>query len=317
MTHKERAAITLDRGQPDHVPTFELVFHETEHDFDGRTFYGAPSPPDATNVSYEDQIRHNAQLHVDIAQKFDHDIIFLASGLPGGEIDHSQKLIDLTSAIRDLSSDEYMIMAHGDPTFGIPSGATMMEFSFWLHDKPQEAKDQAQRNVEGTAAQCQRMMDGGIDGFILCADYAFNDGPFLSPAMFAEFVTPYLAQLISEQRKMGAYTIKHTDGDIMPIIDQLVDAAPHALHSLDPMAGVDIKHVKEVYGDRVALCGNVHCAHLQTGTPEQIRESAEYCMKWGKPGGGYIFCTSNCVFRGMPIESYYMIHEVWMNNRDY
>ncbi len=83
------------------------------------------------------------------------------------------------------------------------------------------------------------------------------------------------------------------------------------------MAGVDIKAVKEFCGDKVALCGNVHCAHMQTGTPEQIRESAEYCLTWGKPGGGYVFCTSNCVFRGMPLSSYDLIHEIWMENRYY
>jgi len=116
---------------------------------------------------------------------------------------------------------------------------------------------------------------------------------------------------------MGAYVIKHTDGNIMPIIDQLVSANPHALHSLDPMAGVDIREVKQRYGDRLTLCGNVHCAHMQTGTPDQIRASAEYCLRWGKPGGGYMFSTSNCVFRGMPLASYDLIHAIWMEHRDY
>lgn len=317
MTHRERAATALDRGQPDHVPTFELVFHETEHDFDGRTFFGAPSPPDSTGKSIEEMIRYNAQLYVDVARRFDHDIIFLASGMPPEVEDHAQGIVDTTQAIRDLTGDEYMIMAHGDGTFGIPSGEHMSNFIFWLADKPEEAKDQAKRQVEGMLNVSRKYMEGGLDGFIQCADYAFNAGPFLSPSMFSEFVTPFLKELTEEQRNMGAYVIKHTDGDIMPIIDQLVDAGPHALHSLDPMAGVDIKVVKERYKDRIALCGNVHCAHLQTGTPEQIAESAEYCMKWGKPGGGYIFCTSNCVFRGMPIESYYLIHSIYMKHRDY
>ena len=107
------------------------------------------------------------------------------------------------------------------------------------------------------------------------------------------------------------------DGNLMPVLDMIVDAQPHALHSIDPMAGMDIKKIKEDYGDRVALCGNVHCAHMQTGTPEQIRESTEYCLKWAKPGGGYIFCTSNCVFRGMPMESYDLIHRIWMEQRAY
>lgn len=44
----------------------------------------------------------------------------------------------------------------------------------------------------------------------------------------------------------------------MPIIDSLISAQPHALHSIDPIAGVDIREVKRLYGDKVALCGNVH-----------------------------------------------------------
>jgi uroporphyrinogen decarboxylase len=83
------------------------------------------------------------------------------------------------------------------------------------------------------------------------------------------------------------------------------------------MAGVDIKLVKEKYGDKVALCGNVDCSMLQTGTPGQIRESAEYCLKYAKVNGGYVFCTSNCVFRGMPLESYDLIHSIWKDQRYY
>ena len=135
--------------------------------------------------------------------------------------------------------------------------------------------------------------------------------------MFSEFVTPYLKRCVAEFRRRGAYVIKHTDGNIMPILDDLIEAAPHALHSLDPMAGVDIRLVKERTAGRLALCGNVHCAMMQTGTPAQIRQSAEYCMTWGKPGGGYVFCTSNSVFRGMPLANYDLIQEVWRAGRDY
>jgi uroporphyrinogen decarboxylase len=149
------------------------------------------------------------------------------------------------------------------------------------------------------------------------SDYAFNSGPFLSPDMFSEFITPYLKETISQIRKMGMYVIKHTDGNLMPVIDQIIDCNPHALHSIDPMAGMDIKVIKENYGDKICIIGNVHCAHMQTGTKEQIIESAKYAMKYGKPGGGFIFSTSNVVFKGMPLESYDMIQKVWKEKRDY
>jgi len=61
-------------------------------------------------------------------------------------------------------------------------------------------------------------------GFALCSDYCLNARPFLRPSRFAEFVAPYLARLIEAYREMGFYTIKHTDGNILPILDQLLVA---------------------------------------------------------------------------------------------
>ena len=83
------------------------------------------------------------------------------------------------------------------------------------------------------------------------------------------------------------------------------------------MAGVDIAEVKRLYGDRVAICGNVNCALMQTGTDDEVRESAMYAINSAKPGGGYIFCTSNVPFRGMPPERYKMILDIWRQNRKY
>jgi uroporphyrinogen decarboxylase len=85
---------------------------------------------------------------------------------------------------------------------------------------------------------------------------------------------------------MGYYVIKHTDGNIMPIVDQLVAANPHVLHSLDPHAGVDITRIKRLYGDRLCLIGNVNCGLLQTGTDEEVIESVRYTLESGMPGSG-------------------------------
>jgi len=323
MTHKERVIAALTGKQPDHIPTFELVFHETERDFQGRTFFGTPFEPDATDMSYTDIVKYNAQLYVDVARKFDHSIIFVNGNLKEHEPTQAdtytncgQGVQDMVKEIRNISGDEFMVMTHNDPTFMIPFGQAE-EFCLSLFMDPDGMHEKARQNMDKCMVDCDNIMGAGADGFILCCDYCTNDGVFVSPPQFDEFIAPYLVQACGELKKRGAYIIKHTDGNIMPIIDQLVGAAPHALHSIDPMAGVDIKVVKEKYGDKVALAGNVHCAHMQTGTEEQVRESAEYCLTHGKPGGGYIFCTSNCVFRGMPIERYDIIHNLWLEHRDY
>jgi len=214
--------------------------------------------------------------------------------------------------IRVISGQEFFLSIHGDATYSLPNGDRMMEFVMNLADRPDEMKDKAQANVDDALNRAQRAKEWGVlDGFCLCSDYCFNNSPFLSPAMFDEFVTPYLKQLIAGYREMGYYVIKHTDGNIMPILDALVDCNPHALHSIDPQGGVDLAEVKRLVGDKVALIGNVNCALLQTGTEEEVVADVRRALRDGMPGGGYIFGTSNCIYTGLALERYELMLDVW------
>ena len=97
----------------------------------------------------------------------------------------------------------------------------------------------------------------------------------------------------------------HSDGDLMGIMDQILDIGPNVLQSIDPMAGMDIKEVKKLTYGKMALMGNVHCGYLQDGPIEKIIESSAYCIEHGTPGGGFIFSSSNSIFKGVPLENYH------------
>ena len=188
----------------------------------------------------------------------------------------------------------------------------MTEFSYRLFDDPQGVKDEAQRRVDLALAKAVELKaHGELDGFALCADYCFNTGPFIRPAHFCEFIAPYLKSLVAGYRELGFYVIKHTDGNIMPILDDLLAANPHALHSLDPQGDVDMAEMKRICGDQVCLIGNVNCGMLDTGTDEEVIESTRYALKHGMPGGGYIFSTSNCIYTGMRLSRYELMLDVW------
>jgi len=163
-----------------------------------------------------------------------------------------------------------------------------MEFAAWMAEQPQQVKDEAQGRVDAALGRAEFYARGGVlDGFCLCSDCCFNDDPFFSPTMFEEFVWPYLSQLIAGYRELGFYVIKHTDGNIMPILEALVAAGPHAVDSLDPQGGVDLAEVKRRVGRRVCLIGNVSCAVLDTGSDEEVVASVRYALRHGMPGGGY------------------------------
>jgi len=308
-TPREKFIAALERRPiSGRVPTFELVFFLTMEAF-GKVHPSHRRYDQWAQMTETERELHRediAEIFIATAERYEHSAIFMHH--PVNQVDEYRRLID---KIRDRTGDTYFLMKHGDATFGLPSGETMMAFVSQMYDDPQSLKDEAQRQVDRAIAEARKLQGSGLDGFALCSDYCFNTGPFLRPEQFAEFVTPYLKQLIAAYREMGFYTIKHTDGNIMPIIDQLVDCNPHALHSLDPQAGVDIKEVKALYGDRVCLCGNVNCGLIDTGTEEEYLASARYALEHGMPGYGYIFCTSNCVYTGMQLARYEKILDLW------
>ena len=297
------------------VPHFELVFYLTMEAF------GKVHPTHRNYCQWNQMEEKEKQLHrkemadifIKTAEEFNHSAIFLHPN--PNTLEEMLRLIDL---VKETSGNKYFLMVHGDATFAVPSGEQMVEFSYRMEDEPEKLKQEAGDMVNKALEKAGKIKKhGGLDGFALCSDYCLNTGPFLSPAMFSEFVTPYLTKLIKGYRALGFYVIKHTDGNIMPILDQLVQANPHALHSLDPQAGVDIKEMKRLVGDKVCLIGNVDCGLLQTGTDEQVIESVKYALKCGMPGYGYIFSTSNCIYTGMKLERYRLMLKIWNEYGNY
>jgi uroporphyrinogen decarboxylase len=310
MTPRERFISALERKPvPGRVPHFELVFFLTMEAFGkvhpSQRHYGQWQQMSDTErqLHREDQ----ARLYIQTAETYSHDAIFVHPN-PGGP-DEPMRLLD---EIRKQSGNTYCLLMHGDPTYAIPDGAGMEEMSLRMVEEPEACEDEAKRNLEGAIKRAEQLKaHGALDGFALCSDYCFNSGPFLPLSWFDRFVQPYLCQVIKAYREMGFYTIKHTDGNIMPILDRLVASGPHAIHSLDPQGGVDMAEVVRLAGDKVCLIGNVDCGKLQTGTDEECIESARYALREGMKAPGYIFSTSNCVYTGMPLKRYELILEVY------
>ena len=323
MTPRDRSIAALERRPPTpgRVPHFELVFYLTMEAF-GRVHPSHRSYRQWDQMEEKERALHRndmADIYIATAERYEHSAIFIH---PNPE--NEAETLRLVKLIREKTADRYFIMRHGDATFSVPGGDHMAEFAYRLVDEPEKVKAEAEARVNAALERAERLrkhadaLGGlGLDGFALCADYCFNTGPFLRPRQFAEFVTPYLARLTKGYRELGFYVIKHTDGNIMPIIDQLVETNPHALHSLDPQGGVDIAEVKRRYGERVCLIGNVNCGMLDTGTDEEVVESARYALRHGMPGGGFVFSTSNCVYTGMRLARYELMLDVWRREGNY
>lgn len=317
MTQRERFIKALKREPlTGLVPTFELVFfltleaigmvHPSQRSFGQWNQMSAPEK--------KLQMDYMADTYILTAQKYGHSAIFVHPN--PGDFENTVRLL---YTIRERSGDEYFLMLHGDPTFSMPNGNNMLEFTRRMYEEEEDLKDEAEfaLNERIYFAQQLSAYPGLVDGFALCSDYCFNVNPFFSPEMFDKYITPYLSAVIAAFREMGYYSIKHTDGNIMPIARQMVDCKPDALHSLDPQGGVDLAEMKRLYGSEVALIGNVNCGLLQTGSEEECTQDVLRSLRDGMPGYGYIFSTSNCAYTGLPLERYELMNRLWREHGNY
>ena len=310
MTEKQRFVKALKREPMDGlVPHFELVFYLTMEAL-GKVHPSHRWFHQWKQMSASErklQINDIADTYNGTARKYGHSAIIVQAAA-----DDQESTRPVLEAIRERSGDEYFILLHGDPTCAIPDGGSLEEFVVQLYEEPEKIHEASKSRLDEMSEWAMRYSGAGLlDGFALCSDYAFNVNPFFNPTQFDEFVVPYLKEIILRYHKMGFYVIKHTDGNIAPILGQIVDCGPDALHSIDPQGGMALSKVKREYGNRVCLIGNVNCGLLQTGSEEECVRDIRRALHEGMNGYGYVFSTSNCIYTGMPLSRYERMVRIW------
>lgn len=171
--------------------------------------------------------------------------------------------------------------------------------------EPQKVHDLSRMVIDYKKRVMQRALEMGADIALTGDDYCHRQAPMMSPAHFDEFIAPYLAEIVQVAHDAGAPFVKHTDGNIWPILDSMVAAGIDAIDPLEPIAHMDIGEVKRAYGDRIALCGNVDCGELLSrGTPEQVIEAVKETIAKASPGGGHILASSNSIHPAVKPENY-------------
>lgn len=145
----------------------------------------------------------------------------------------------------------------------------------------------------------------GADAIIDCEDYCGKNGPIVSIEHFNEFILSGLKEVISIAKERNIPILKHSDGYLWPLLDILVDSGIDALQAIEPAAGMDIGEVKKQYGEKIAVIGNIDCAHLLTfGTKEEVKKATLQCILTASPGGGHVLSSSNIIHKSVPPENF-------------
>lgn len=293
LKNKQRFDVLLAGGIPDVPPTWELVFQIQE------AFFGMPSRQTVKDKAYaSEEGRRDAlwQYDFEVYERCVEELGWAA--IPG-----SYNPDELAFRKKKIGDRALVVGFEGSGVFWMPSGEKMVDFAVQIYEQPEATHAAARQKCDAAKDLFRRHVDAGADLLVGTWDFGFNTQPFVSPAKFEEIVVPYMTELVDCAHSLGRKLILHSDGCLTDILELIHGTGVDGYQSVDPQGGMDIKAVREKYPDWL-LMGNVACNMLQDTNEAKIRESVQYCMGHGGIGKPYIFSTSNCIFNGMPTESY-------------
>ncbi len=130
--------------------------------------------------------------------------------------------------------------------------------------------------------------------------------PIISPQCYHKYIVPEVKKTTEYVHQKGAWAVNASDGDLWPVIDDfLITIGVDAYMEIDAKAGMNLKKLKTLFGDRITFYGNIDCGLvLSYHTEDDIRKETIQCLEDGMGNGGHIFTPSNAITDTIPVNNY-------------
>jgi len=142
------------------------------------------------------------------------------------------------------------------------------------------------------------------DALWLFEDIAYRSGMLFSPRHYKKVLQPFHAQLTEFIHSYGCQVIYHSDGDLAKALPLLVEAGIDCLQPMEVKAGMDVRKLKEEYGDKLAFMGNIDARLFQendlAGLEAELRAKLPVAMN----SSGYIYHSDHSIPPGARLETY-------------
>ncbi len=119
----------------------------------------------------------------------------------------------------------------------------------------------------------------------------------ISPHLFETYALPYIQEAATLLKKAGILSLFHVCGRSREWLPLLADTDVNVIDALErpPAGNVDLSEVKQGYGDRLCLKGNVSAITMARGSREQVREEVVHCLDAAAEGGGYVLAVGDSI----------------------
>ncbi len=154
--------------------------------------------------------------------------------------------------------------------------------------------------------EAKRFIDLGIDIMQLGDDIGMQTGMIIPLFIWRKYFKERMKILIDEIKKHSrneVYIFYHSDGNIEPIINELIEIGVQILNPIQPEC-MDPAKIKEKYGDKIILHGTISIQKtLPFGKIKDVKEEVIKRIKECGYNGGLVLAPSHSPQPEVPIEN--------------
>lgn len=170
--------------------------------------------------------------------------------------------------------------------------------------EPEWAEDLLERIAAIQIILSERFVALGVDGGYFGDDYGAQKSTLFSPALWRQFIKPRLARMFGVFRDAGLPVILHSDGDIWPLLPDLVEIGLTCLNPVQPEV-LDHGRLYREFGKHLSFYGGISTqAVLPHVSGAAVRAATRACMRDLAPdGSGLILGPSHRMQSDIPLEN--------------
>lgn len=136
---------------------------------------------------------------------------------------------------------------------------------------------------------------------------------FQTPEIFKELAFPIVKKMTSLGKEYNIPTHVHSCGpekELVRICAEETDLTVIDPLEIPPMGDCDLKELKNLYGKKIVLKGNLHTTTVMLhGSAEDVKEAAKKAIDDAGEGGGFILSTGDQCGRDTPHENIFAMIE--------
>jgi len=136
---------------------------------------------------------------------------------------------------------------------------------------------------------------------LVYSDIAFKNKLMFSPKFFKDEFYFRLERLVKAYHEHNIKCLFHSDGYLMDILPDLIKTGIDGLNPIETAAGMNLKKIKDLYGDKIFLAGGIDVSELMPyGTTKEVKEAVIQAIKDAAQGSGYFLGSTNELHNAIP-----------------